>query len=185
MSAVVLRCAHCGTTQSSPGECEACHEGQVRFYCTNHKPGRWLDGQVCSQCGAAYGRPDPRPAAPPTPKSPPASPPSSRRGTSEIASSPRHRPDPWRERSPPAAPREHDYVTEEAVARAKALKRLHDLLGGAYARRRTAEDMGTPGYSVAPVIAGGCLRFVLLVFLFLLLSFFGLSMMGSWLMFGF
>ena len=45
--------------------------------------------------------------------------------------------------------------------------------------------MGTPGYSVAPLIAGGCLRFVLLIFLFLLLSFFGLSMMGSWLMFGF
>ena len=184
MSAVVLRCAHCGTTQSTPGECEACHEGQVRFYCTNHKPGRWLDGQVCSQCGAAYGRPDPRPAVPRTPKLAQASPPSSRRDTSEIASS-RDRPDPWRGRSPPAVPPEHDYVTEEAVARAKALKRLHDLLGGAYARRRTAGDIGTPGYSVAPLIAGGCLRFLLLVFLFLLLSFFGLSMMGSWFMFGF
>ncbi len=185
MSAVVLRCANCGTTQSSPGECEACHEGQVRFYCTNHKPGRWLDGQVCSQCGAAYGRPDPRPAVPRTPKSAPASPPSSRRDTSEIASSQGTGQTPGEEEVPQLTPPEHDYVTEEAVARAKALKRLHDLLGGAYARRRTAVDMGTPGYSVAPLIAGGCLRFVLLIFLFLLLSFFGLSMMGSWLMFGF
>jgi len=42
-----------------------------------------------------------------------------------------------------------------------------------------------PSYSAAPVIAGGCLRFVLLIFLFLLLSFFGLQMLGSWLLFSF
>jgi hypothetical protein len=185
MSGVVLRCAHCGTTQSSPGECEACHEGQVRYYCTNHSPGRWLDGHVCSECGAAYGRPARRPAAPPIPPPPPASRPPPRRDTSATPVPSGHRADPWGEKSPETTPRERDYAAEEAIARARALKRLHDLLGGTYARRRTADDIRTPGYSVAPVIAGGCLRFVLLVFLFLLLSFFGLSMMGSWLMFGF
>ena len=36
MSAVVLRCSNCGTTQSVRGECEACHEAEVGYYCTNH-----------------------------------------------------------------------------------------------------------------------------------------------------
>ena len=55
MSAVVLRCDNCGTSQSGLGLCEACHEGQVRYFCKNHDPGRWLDGPKCTQCGAAYG----------------------------------------------------------------------------------------------------------------------------------
>lgn len=55
MSGVVLRCQHCGTTQTVPGECEACHEGQVRYFCTNHTPGRWLEGSACGQCNARYG----------------------------------------------------------------------------------------------------------------------------------
>lgn len=55
MTGVVLRCPNCGTTQGAPGECEACHEGQVRHFCTNHTPGRWLDGQTCAECGARFG----------------------------------------------------------------------------------------------------------------------------------
>ena len=43
MSGVVLRCPSCGTTRAAPGECDACHEAQVRYYCTNHTPGRWLE----------------------------------------------------------------------------------------------------------------------------------------------
>ena len=50
MSDVVLRCPNCGTTQAMPGECEACHEADVRFYCPNHTPGRWLDGPLCAEC---------------------------------------------------------------------------------------------------------------------------------------
>jgi hypothetical protein len=42
--------------------------------------------------------------------------------------------------------------------------------------------MDMPSYSAAPLIAGGCLRIILLIFLFLLLSFFGLSILGSLLM---
>lgn len=55
MSTVVLRCPNCGTTQASPGECEACHEAQVAFFCTSHIPGRWLDAPTCPQCGARFG----------------------------------------------------------------------------------------------------------------------------------
>ena len=43
MSVVVLRCPNCGTTQATPAECEACHEADVRWFCPNHTPGRWLD----------------------------------------------------------------------------------------------------------------------------------------------
>ena len=73
MSGVVLRCRNCGTTQATPGECEACHEGDVQYFCPNHSPGRWLDEPACSACGAMPGVPGrtervparPAPAPPP------------------------------------------------------------------------------------------------------------------------
>ena len=77
MSAVVLRCPNCGTTRATPGECDACHDAAVRYHCTNHAPGRWLDGPACPACGSAFGDP-PRPAPRPptggtrTPAPPPA-----------------------------------------------------------------------------------------------------------------
>ncbi len=49
---VVLRCPNCGTTQATGGECEACHQAQVRPFCTNHEPGLWLAGQTCAACEA-------------------------------------------------------------------------------------------------------------------------------------
>jgi hypothetical protein len=55
LSDVVLRCSNCGTVQASTGECEACHEAQVRYFCTNHEPGRWLDGPSCPDCRARFG----------------------------------------------------------------------------------------------------------------------------------
>ena len=102
MSGVVLRCPNCGTTQGSPGECEACHEGEVRWFCPNHAPGRWLDGPACPDCGARVGRP---PAAAPPPRRAPAAPrPPSSTGT--RAPRPR-RPagDAWSEPPPPPAGR--------------------------------------------------------------------------------
>ena len=70
---VVARCPNCGTTQAKTGECEACHEAQVRYFCTNHEPGVWLAGPTCPQCearatpparasAAPSRRPDPRPS---------------------------------------------------------------------------------------------------------------------------
>jgi hypothetical protein len=61
---VVLRCPNCGTTRAAAGECEACHEAQVRYFCANHTPGLWLDGARCPKCGAAFGATLPAPAAP-------------------------------------------------------------------------------------------------------------------------
>ena len=75
MSGVVLRCRNCGTTQATPGECEACHEADVQYFCPNHSPGRWLDGPECPACGARVGVPGrtervpPRPTPGPTPRS--------------------------------------------------------------------------------------------------------------------
>jgi hypothetical protein len=43
MSGVMLRCPSYGSTKATSGECEACHEAQVRYYCSNHTPERWLD----------------------------------------------------------------------------------------------------------------------------------------------
>lgn len=70
MSGVVLRCPNCGTIQPAEGECEACHEDAVRYFCTNHTPGLWLEGSACPQCGARFG--DPMPSRPATaPAEPP------------------------------------------------------------------------------------------------------------------
>jgi hypothetical protein len=49
---VVLRCPHSGTVAEGAGECVACHEAGVRWYCANHTPARWLDSHVCAGCGA-------------------------------------------------------------------------------------------------------------------------------------
>lgn len=78
MSGVVLRCPNCGTTKASPGECDACHEAEVRFFCTNHKPGLWLESTQCPDCGARFGQP--AVSSPPTPTPiPPQARPHSRR----------------------------------------------------------------------------------------------------------
>ena len=55
MSGVALRCPICGTTQNHPGECEACSEGSVRYFCGNHSPGLWLDAAQCKSCGSRFG----------------------------------------------------------------------------------------------------------------------------------
>ncbi|MET0795450.1 MAG: hypothetical protein ABW061_28285 [Polyangiaceae bacterium] len=54
---VVLRCPNCGTTRSTPGECEACNEARARYFCTNHDPGVWLAAATCPRCGARFGEP--------------------------------------------------------------------------------------------------------------------------------
>jgi hypothetical protein len=68
---VVLRCPHCGTTQGAPGECHACSEADVRYFCRNHDPGRWLDAPTCPACGARFGeRPPPQPPGAPQTRRP-------------------------------------------------------------------------------------------------------------------
>jgi hypothetical protein len=67
-SPVVIRCPQCGTTQATLGECEACHEGTVRYYCPNHVPGQWLGVPYCTACGASVGAAPPASAPPPPPR---------------------------------------------------------------------------------------------------------------------
>ena len=81
------------------------------------------------------------------------------------------RPGPWDRK--PTSP-EGDYVTDEAVALAKALERLRELIGGVYSRRRTPMEADFPRYSAGPIVAGGCLRVLVIIFLMLTLSYCGL-----------
>ena len=67
---VVLRCPTCGTRQGHAGECEACLEGEVRYFCTGHEEGIWLEGAVCSGCGAKFGDAPRKPPASPAPSVP-------------------------------------------------------------------------------------------------------------------
>jgi hypothetical protein len=130
MNGVALRCPHCGTTQSGPGECGACHEATVQYFCANHSPGRWLDEPSCTLCGARFGEARPAPRVPPTrPSAPPPSlsaPPAAGPRTarppirtaprrSEASFDPRMAPpapptrSPWLRRAPyPAEPRPRD-----------------------------------------------------------------------------
>ena len=68
---VLLRCPTCGTTQDDAGNCEACSDGEVRYFCTNHDVGVWLNGPVCGSCGAKFGDPPRKPPIPQEPSSEP------------------------------------------------------------------------------------------------------------------
>ena len=133
MSDVVLRCPNCGTTQASPGECETCHDADVRWFCPNHSPGRWLDGPACAECAARPRREPPRTRAAPPP-----------RGASRGAPTPR---DPSRG-APPPEPLRRDPT--------------HELLEALLGRRRRGpadprydEEVDPPaGWRVEPPIAG-------------------------------
>ncbi len=74
MSAVVHRCPNCGSAQQDAGTCETCHEAEVRYFCPNHTPGRWLDAPTCTECGATVGA-GPTRGVPPTRPTRPATPP--------------------------------------------------------------------------------------------------------------
>ena len=103
MSDVVLRCPNCGTTQAVQGECEACHEADVRYFCPNHTPGKWLDAPVCAFCGARIG--GSRRVEPPAPPR--------RTTTQPPRAAPAPRPTPRRPAPPPVAepprPREAEW----------------------------------------------------------------------------
>ncbi len=187
MTGVILRCPNCGTSTATSGECEACHEAEVRFYCTNHKPGHWLDAPACPQCGAKFGDPI-RPAAPSVP--PPVRP---RPPVPSPKAAPRREPPPpldtspgpWgrKERRRSARPEaETDGASAGDIRTAKMLEMLRALSrAGRITRRPTYTVPEAPSERAA---AGGCLmRFMLLVmFLFIILplifSLIGGSLLG-------
>lgn len=123
MSGVVLRCPTCGTTQNHPGECDACYDDQVRYFCSNHNPALWLEKPVCRECGAKCGEaPRRHPVPPPRADS---SPPARRMRRSEARLPiPPSEGDPRRSRprdpeAAPVAPSLADLLASVLVARRK------------------------------------------------------------------
>jgi hypothetical protein len=187
MTGVILRCPNCGTSTTAPGECEACHEAQVRYYCTNHKPGRWLDASACPQCGAKFGDPVRPPASPIPPVA------STRPRTTVTSpapmradpppSPPRTVAKPWgrreRERSP--AP-EVEAGDERASVRDIRTARMLEILRAASRAGRTSRGATYTTPEAPPVGAalGGCLmRFVILAMFLLIAFFLMLSLVGG------
>jgi len=171
MSGVVLRCSACGTTQSHLGECDACSEGEVRYFCSNHTPGRWLDEPSCGSCGAQFG--DPIAEPPPAPAwVPPASarPPARRERplpTPRVSSSPRI--EPW------SAPEAES--PEEAPATPSLADVLVEMLEEGERGRSRREPPPPPPWeptvdvALKPSRFLGCLfKLVLLIVLMLLLG---------------
>jgi hypothetical protein len=185
---VVQRCPSCGTTSATAGECEACHEAQVRYFCTNHSPGLWLDASTCRTCGARFGD-----AARPTP--PPVSAVPERTRSTAPARSTRRRPpspaparapasiseppprysraapptaaaDPWasRERSP--------WADEGALGPGISRTALWQQILRAALRARYA-PVRAGRYRERPLVgrgAGGCVKRLLLTMVLLLLA---------------
>lgn len=163
MTGVIVRCPNCGTERSALGECEACHEAQSRYFCTNHTPGLWLDSPACARCGSRFGQPTRAPAPPPRPATAPASPasrnrvPPSRRPPDDVFG---------RLESPP---RTRPPSLAEILA---AAVRARDA---ARARRDSASDSAAPRGSL-----GGCfIRAVLFLLLFVVMIVGGIFMFAS------
>src|SRR5688572_22916361 len=124
MTGVLRRCPNCGTSQAGPGECEACHEASVAFFCTNHTPGRWIEAPACPSCGARFGVAA-SPAKPSPPRPEPAAP---LRRPAPQPEPPRR--SPWGRTTPPAPPRPVGPVADDAgtVERDPTARRLRDLV---------------------------------------------------------
>jgi hypothetical protein len=170
---VVLRCPTCGTTQGDAGDCEACSDGEVRYFCTNHDGGVWLNGPVCGSCGTKFGDPPRKPPTPRTPSVPtrPAGapdfrPPSRRRATepsSEPAFGRRPR------RAEPEEPAEPEVLPRTPSSLGELLKEITEES----ARGRARYEVEDAPWAMRPAeprrpafpLAGCLVRIVGLVFL--------------------
>lgn len=168
MSEIVIRCPNCGTTQGALSECEACHEADARYFCTNHTPGRWLDGPACAECGARFGvdRVATRPAPPAT-----------------------RRPEPLGRRTTPVD--EPARTIEEVWTGPIDTPRRAEVEDIGVRDPRgdwSPPPPPFPPFGVRVVHVGGCVRRLIVLFIVLLalaaLAFFGLLGVGSRLLFG-
>lgn len=166
MSGVVLRCSTCGTTQAHAGECEACQEGKVRYFCGNHSPGIWLETDVCNLCGAKFGEVDRTPkASPPTPSLPP------RKPSRAVSRPVTERPDPPKSPDP-----------EEIAGPLLTLPELLAHLEKESSRGRFDVEDSPPRYPTAEAprdrsvpVLGCLLRAVILLLVFIFFALGGLS----------
>ncbi len=183
---VVQRCPQCGTTSATPGECQACHAAEIRYFCTNHSKGLWLDGPACPRCGARLGDPAPPVTAPAASArtrltvparhrarpAGPAGPPSG--GYSRSADKPEPTPaaPSRRDRLPAAA---HDLEPEPDVSGAALWQQLLRAALRARFGSATAPTYERTRRGRGP---GGCLRVLLLVVVLVV------ALLGALLMFG-
>jgi hypothetical protein len=183
MAGVVLRCPNCGTTKAAPGECQACHEAQVRYYCTSHTPGRWLDGAACSECGARFGEP----ARPPAPTLPARV----RRPAPTPTGRPVERPRPWPampagpwSRRPTPPPRDDapstSFGSDDIPYRRPPSWPEFLREAASRARRMRAAPEPVPDIAAVGTALRGCLMraVLLMVFLFVVFLFFSLILGG-------
>lgn len=163
MSGVVMRCQNCGTTQATLGECEACHDGEVRHFCPNHSPGRWLDDPACTACGARVGVPGRTERVPP--KRTPASPPIPR----ERSAPPR----PPTRRPPPREEVEYEpEVWSGPIHEPRVGGSVLEELLRAGMRGSSTIGPSIPAIGMTVASGFGCLRrLVMVVFLFMMLAF--------------
>jgi hypothetical protein len=187
MTGVILRCPNCGTSKATPGECEACHEAQVRYYCTNHKPGHWLDAPACPQCGARFGEPlrppakPTPPAAPPRPRTTMTSPAPPRRDPPPLP--PRTGAKPWGRRELGRSPEpETEAAGERTSVRDTRTGKMLEILRAASRVRPMSRGAAYTAPEAPPAGAalGGCLmRFVILAMFLLVIFFLMIALLGG------
>ncbi len=166
---VVQRCPNCGTTRATPGECEACHEAQVRYFCTNHNPGVWLDGPACSKCGSRWGDPPSR-AAVPAPIRPLRTRPRAPERLHEREREPEREPAREREREP-APVRAFPPVSEDGLELgAPPMPMWQQILRAAIRARYMSRAVAVPERPPIGRGVGGCLVRLVMVVLFLTLA---------------
>jgi hypothetical protein len=160
---VNIRCPNCGTTRAALGECEACGEPKVRYFCTNHRPGIWLDSPICPSCGERFGeraRPIPTPA-PPIPAR--AGPPKPSRSPAPVRSA---------ARTPALVSTKTSPSEAELEPEAAELAPWQKILAAAWRARQLATSAGAERETrLAVPSAGGCLRRLLLVIVLSLIAF--------------
>jgi hypothetical protein len=175
---VVQRCPNCGTTRATPGECEACHEAQVRYFCTNHTPGVWLPSSQCPQCGARFGEPARRAPVPTAARAPVVkrAPPADH-ARARTSSPPAYAPSPppsvshaeWRgaERMPATTDPREDELGAGGSPAAMWQKVLLAALRSRYLPSTTTPHPARPRLARG---AGGCVMRLLVIGLLLLLA---------------
>jgi hypothetical protein len=186
VSGVVRRCPNCGTTTASPGECQACHQADVRYYCTNHTPGIWLDAPKCPECGAAFGDPVGPATPPPRVRRPVPPPAASPRGERSAPRMPERAAGPWvRRPRPPTSEDRTAPLYDSEKAPDPRVASWPDFLREAAgrARRMRAETRPVPDTAGVGMALGGCLLRAALAIVILLTTLLVFSLLFGELLF--
>lgn len=186
---VIRRCPNCGTTQAISGDCQACHEAEVRYYCTNHTPGVWLDATSCPHCGSRLGATvREKSTAPPPPVRRPAPAPVPARPRGSGAPPPLRSTPPFAPSSPPPAPSPTSWDTDmttaalpDAAVETYSARTLpwQQLLKAALRARAAGRAPERTGASMARNLSGCLLRLLLVAMVLFLALVAALFLFGS------